>query len=74
MPLELTYGELRALIEAEKLGWQPRADIADYVRIPRYALGATTEGLIPSAQAPVLNLRTLGAGGNPYLALSLKHI
>src|SRR5437899_1240778 len=69
MPLDLTYGDLRRLIESEKLGWQPRADLPDYVRLPRYALGASEEGLIPTAAAPALELSSLGVSANPFLAV-----
>lgn len=69
MPLTMTYGDVRQLIEAEQLGWQPRADMPDYVRLPDYALGASTEGLVPTADAPALDLRTLGVGTNPFLAV-----
>ena len=40
--MALTYGDLRALIDAEKLGWQPRADLPDYVRLPLHSLGASS--------------------------------
>ena len=69
MPLELTFGNLRKLIEEEKLGWQPRPDIADDVFLPRYTLGGSKEGLIPTEDAPPFDLKTLGVGNNPYLAL-----
>jgi hypothetical protein len=69
MPLNMTYGELRSLIDQEKLGWQPRADIPDYVLLPRYGLGASSEGLVPAEQAQALDLKTLGIGGNPFLAV-----
>ena len=65
----MTYGDVRKLIEAEQLGWQPRADMPDYVRLPGYALGGSDEGLIPTADAPALDLRTLGVGTNPVLAV-----
>jgi hypothetical protein len=68
MPLTMTYGELRKLIEIEQLGWQPQPEIPDYVRLPSYALGASTKGLIPTASAPALELHTLGVGTNPFLA------
>lgn len=69
MPLELTFGDLRRLIEKEKLGWQPPVDIPDHVRLPRYSLGASPEGLIPAEQAPAFNFRNLGVSGNPFLAV-----
>lgn len=67
--MSLTYGQLRALIEAEKLGWQPRADLPDYVRLPLYSLGASSEGLIPESQAPQFDLKRLEVGSNPFLAI-----
>ncbi len=67
--MDMTYGELRALIEAERLGWQPRPDIPDYVRLPSYSLGASSDGLVPEAQAPRFDLSTLGVKGNPFLAI-----
>jgi hypothetical protein len=69
MPLTMTDGDVRKLIEAEHLGWQRRADMPDYVRLRNYALGGTTEGLIPTSDAPALDLRTLGVGTNPFLAV-----
>ncbi len=67
--MALTYGDLRALIDAEKLGWQPRADLPDYVRLPLYSLGASSDGLIPEAQTPKLDLNALGVSSNPFLAV-----
>ncbi len=67
--MALTYGDLRRLIAAEKLGWQPRADRPDYVRLPLYSLGASDEGLVPTAKAPKFDLRSLGVSGNPFLAV-----
>lgn len=64
-----TYGELRAFIEAEGLGWQPRSDVPDYVRLPMYAIGATTEGLVEEARVPPFDFNTLGAGESPFLAV-----
>lgn len=69
MPLDMTYGELRALLSAEKLGWQTRPDVPDYVRLPRYSLGASSEGLLPTAQVHALDTKQIGVGANPYLAI-----
>lgn len=69
MPLEMTYGDVRKLIESEQLGWQPRADIPDYARLPNYALGGSIEGLVPTSEAPSFDLQTLGVGTNPFLAV-----
>lgn len=67
--MALSYGDIRALIAAEKLGWQPRADIPDYVRLPLHALGASSDGLVPEAKAPKLDWSTLGVSSNPYLSV-----
>lgn len=67
--MALTYGDLRKLIEAEKLGWQPSPHLPDYVRLPTYPIGASEEGLVPTAKAPKLDLATLGVSGNPFLAV-----
>jgi Papain family cysteine protease len=67
--MPLTYGDLRKLIIKENLGWQPRADRPDYVRLPRYSLGGSTTGLVPTANAPKLDLKKLGVSGNPRLAI-----
>ena len=68
-PKELTYGDVRALIDAEKLGWQPRVDVPDYVRLPRFSLGASAEGLTPTKKVPGFKLDTLGVSSNPFLAV-----
>ena len=67
--MDMTYGEVRALIETERLGWQPRPDIPDYVRLPSFSLGASSDGLVPEAQTPRFDLSTLGVKGNPFLAV-----
>src|SRR4030065_2626760 len=67
--MALTDGDRRALIDAEKLGWQPRADLPDHVRLPLHSLGASSDGLIPEAQAPKFDLNTLGVSSNPFLAV-----
>lgn len=69
MPLELTFGDIRRLIESEKLGWQPRADIPNHVFLPRFALGASPEGLVPTEQARAFDFKKLGVSGNPFLAV-----
>ena len=69
MPLDRTFGDIRALIAKEKLGWQPRPDIPDYVRLPNYSLGATTEGLIPTEQTQPQSFQALEVGGNPFVAV-----
>jgi len=69
MPLNLTYGDVRKLIEAEKLGWQPRPEIADHVRLPKYSMGASLEGLVPTEAAPEVDFLSLGVGTNPHLAV-----
>lgn len=67
--MTLTYGKLRSLIESEQLGWQPPVDPPDYVRVPLYPLGATDDGLLPTADAPGLDFHSLGVGNNPFLAV-----
>ena len=69
MPLDLTYGQLRELIDAENLGWQPAADIPDHVRLPNYALGGDPEGLIPTQDVRAVDFHALGPGTNPFLAV-----
>ncbi len=67
--MALTYGDLRKLIDKEKLGWHPPADRPDYVRVPLYSLGASEVGLVPTVEAPKFDLKTLGVSGNPQLAI-----
>ena len=69
MPLDMTYGELRALLSAEKLGWQTHPEMPDYVRLPHYSLGASSEGLLPTAQVQALDTKKMGVGANPYVAI-----
>ncbi|MBL8329093.1 MAG: hypothetical protein JNJ71_09600 [Rubrivivax sp.] len=69
MPLNMTYGDVRRLIAAETLGWQPRASIGDAVRLPAYPVGASEDGLTPDARTPQQDFRSLGVSLNPQLSL-----
>src|SRR5256885_6726539 len=69
MPLDLTFGELRKLIEAEGLGWVPSADRPDSAFLPKYSLGASEQGRTPTAQVPPFDQKGLGPGSNPFVAV-----
>jgi hypothetical protein len=47
--MAMTFGQLRALIEAEKLGWQPPVDRADDEELPLPALGERAENRLTVA-------------------------
>lgn len=65
----LTYGEVRALIAQEELGWQPPADIPDYVQVPLRPTGASKQGLVAAEQVAEINFQALDLTANAHLAV-----
>ena len=63
-----TYGELRALIEREQLGWVTPSGVADDAELPRPSLGADRDALVPADTSSRVDFNALGPGSNPYLA------
>jgi hypothetical protein len=71
--MPMTYGELRATLAKERLGWIP-PDVPDEVELPEPALGATADDLLHTDDARPVDFASLGVGTNPHLALRrLEH-
>jgi hypothetical protein len=77
--MAIPFGELRALIETEHLPWQPSSDRATDENVPRHSLGASADGLMPTAEAAAFELASVGivttpstafrGGGHPFLII-----
>jgi len=64
-----TFGELRALIANERLGWQPPHNMPDDAPLPVTGLGADRSGLVGANTSSPADFTGLGPGTNPYLAI-----
>lgn len=65
----LTYGEVRRLLEAEKLGWATEVEVPDERPLPQPSLGGSKEGMIETEQGEPFEFESLGVSPNPHLAL-----
>lgn len=68
-PTPLTFGQLRAAVAEQQLGWQPPSGRADDELVPQPGLGATTDGLVATEEVPALRLQEMPLSQNPFLAL-----
>jgi Papain family cysteine protease len=64
-----TYGELRARLARENLGWMPPLNKRDDEKLPTFSLGATTDSLVSIEDANPINFKKLGPSGNIDLSI-----
>jgi len=65
----LTYGELRAIVEEQELGWLPPQHRADDEAVPEPSLGASADDQELSDRVPPVDFPSLGPGPNPHVAV-----
>jgi hypothetical protein len=65
----LTYGELRTIVEGERLGWLPPQHLADDDVVPEPGLGAAQDDLLLSDRAAPVNFSSFGPGPNAHVAV-----
>lgn len=66
--MALTFGQLRKMVTAQQLGWEPKVSWRDEDLVPKFATGADTSGLVAEGRVAPLNFRALGLVTNPLLA------
>lgn len=66
--MTMTFGQLRKIVAAEKLGWKPQVEVDDDTPIKLHPTGMTLDGVVLATKVKKFDFKKLEPTMNPYLA------